>query len=75
MNERLAVGDASGPDFQEAFSLARGQDLNGKLAIENDSVREKLSRLVLPTKWLESMPNIEIYRPFQEVKLQDLNLL
>ena len=43
MNERLAVGDASGPDFQEAFSLARGQDLNGKLAIENDSVREKLA--------------------------------
>ena len=43
MNERLAVGDASGPDFQEAFSLARGQDLNGKLAIENDSVRDKLA--------------------------------
>ena len=43
MNERLAVGDASGPDFEEAFSLARGQDLNGKLAIENDSVREKLA--------------------------------
>ena len=43
MNERLAVGDASGPDFEEAFSLARGQDLNGKLAIENDAVREKLA--------------------------------
>ena len=43
MNERLAVGDASGPDFEEAFSLARGQDLNGKLAIENDAVRERLA--------------------------------
>ena len=43
MNERLAVGDASGPDFQEAFTLARGQDLNGSLAIENGAVREKLA--------------------------------
>ena len=43
MNERLAVGDASGPDFQEAFTLARGQDLNGGLAIENGAVREKLA--------------------------------
>jgi len=43
MNERLAVGDASGPDFEEAFNLARGQDLNGSLAIENGAVREKLA--------------------------------
>ena len=43
MNERLAVGDASGPDFEEAFTLARSQDLNGKLAINNDAVREKLA--------------------------------
>lgn len=43
MNERLAVGDASGPDFQEAFNLACGQDLNGELAIKDGSVRDKLA--------------------------------
>jgi len=43
MNERLAVGDASGPDFQEAFNLACGQDLNGDLAIKDGSVRDKLA--------------------------------
>lgn len=43
MNERLAVGDAGGPDFQEAFTLARGQDLDGQLAIDNASVRDQLA--------------------------------
>jgi alkylation response protein AidB-like acyl-CoA dehydrogenase len=43
MNERLAVGDASGPDFQEAFNLACGHDLNGDLAIKDGSVRDKLA--------------------------------
>ncbi|GIS75304.1 MAG: hypothetical protein CM1200mP12_10230 [Gammaproteobacteria bacterium] len=42
-NERLAVGDASGPDFQEAFNLACGHDLNGDLAIKDGSVRDKLA--------------------------------
>ncbi len=43
MNERLAVGDASGPDFEEIFNLACKQDLNGDLAIKNGSVRDKLA--------------------------------
>ena len=43
MNERLAVGDASGPDFQEAFNLACSHDLNGDLAIKDGSVRDKLA--------------------------------
>ena len=43
MNERLAVGDASGPDIEEIFNLACKQDLNGDLAIKNGSVRDKLA--------------------------------
>tara|TARA_B100000949_G_scaffold225631_1_gene230076 strand:- start:117 stop:1349 length:1233 start_codon:yes stop_codon:yes gene_type:complete len=43
MNERLAVGDASGPDFAEAFNLACEKDLNGDLAIKDGSVRDKLA--------------------------------
>ena len=43
MNERLAVGDASGPDFQEAFNLACEHDLNGELAIKDGYVRDKLA--------------------------------
>ena len=43
MNERLAVGDASGVDFQEIFELAKEQDFNGDAAISNGSVREKLA--------------------------------
>ena len=43
MKERLAVGDASGPDFEEIFNLACKQDLNGDLAIKNGSVRDKLA--------------------------------
>ena len=43
MNERLAVGDASGVDFQEIFDLSKEQDFNGDQAIKNGSVREKLA--------------------------------
>jgi len=43
MNERLAVGDASGPDFNEIFNLACKNDLNGDLAIKDGSVRDKLA--------------------------------
>ena len=43
MNERLAVGDASGVDFQEIFELAKDQDFNGDTAISNGAVREKLA--------------------------------
>ena len=46
MNERLAVGDASGPDFQEAFNLACGQDLNGDLAIKDGSVKYRFKSAI-----------------------------
>jgi alkylation response protein AidB-like acyl-CoA dehydrogenase len=43
MNERLAVGDAPGPDFREIFELARATDLDGARAIDNPAVRERLA--------------------------------
>jgi alkylation response protein AidB-like acyl-CoA dehydrogenase len=43
MNERLAVGDASGVDFQEIFELTKESDFNGENAISNGGVREKLA--------------------------------
>ncbi len=43
MNERLAVGDAPGPDFSEIFELARSLELEDGRAIENPAVRDKLA--------------------------------
>jgi acyl-CoA dehydrogenase len=43
MNERLAVGDAPGPDFTEIFELARGLELEDGPAIKNPAVRDKLA--------------------------------
>jgi alkylation response protein AidB-like acyl-CoA dehydrogenase len=43
MNERLAIGDIRGPDFDEIFALARAIDLEGGPAIENAAVRERLA--------------------------------
>src|SRR5579883_388171 len=43
MNERLAVGDAPGPDFTEIFELARGLELEDGPAIRNPAVRDKLA--------------------------------
>ena len=43
MNERLAVGDAPGPDFDEAFALARDQDLGGQPAVQDSAVRQALA--------------------------------
>ena len=42
MNERLAVGEVAGPDFDEIFSLARSIDLEDGPAIRNAAVRERL---------------------------------
>jgi Acyl-CoA dehydrogenase, C-terminal domain len=41
MNERLAVGDAPGPDFDDIFALARSLELDEGPAIRNPAVREK----------------------------------
>ena len=43
MNERLAVGDAPGPDFDDIFVLARSLELDVGPAIRNPAVREKLA--------------------------------
>ena len=43
MNERLAVGDVRGPDFDEIFHLARTIELEDGPAIENAAVRERLA--------------------------------
>jgi alkylation response protein AidB-like acyl-CoA dehydrogenase len=43
MNERLAVGDVRGPDFDEIFALARSVELEDGPAIRNAGVRERLA--------------------------------
>jgi alkylation response protein AidB-like acyl-CoA dehydrogenase len=43
MNERLAVGDVRGPDFDEVFHLARTVELEDGPAIANPVVRERLA--------------------------------
>ena len=43
MTERLAVGDAPGPDFADIFALARTLELDEGSAIRNPAVREKLA--------------------------------
>jgi acyl-CoA dehydrogenase len=43
MNERLAVGDVAGPDFDEVFALARAVELPEGPAIRNAAVRERLA--------------------------------
>ena len=43
MNERLAVGDVRGPDFDEIFALARAIELDDGPAIDNSVVRDRLA--------------------------------
>ena len=43
MNERLAVGEVAGPDFEEVFALARSIELEDGPAIRNAAVRERLA--------------------------------
>ncbi len=43
MNERLAVGDATGADATEAFEWAQGQDDHGQALIQNRAVRESIA--------------------------------
>jgi alkylation response protein AidB-like acyl-CoA dehydrogenase len=42
-NERFTVGKAEGPDFEEVFALARSVDLDGRPAVEDSAVRERLA--------------------------------
>ena len=43
MNERLAVGQAPPPDFEEIFAFVRSIELDNGPAIQDSSVREKLA--------------------------------
>jgi alkylation response protein AidB-like acyl-CoA dehydrogenase len=53
MNERLAVGDAPGPDFEDIFALARTLTLEDRPAIENPAVRERLADWYVKTQGLK----------------------
>lgn len=41
-NERFTVGMSEGPDFEDMFELVKSVELDGKPAIEDSAVREKL---------------------------------
>jgi alkylation response protein AidB-like acyl-CoA dehydrogenase len=43
MNERLAVGNAGGADVDEIMTLARTVKIDGKPALRNAAVREKIA--------------------------------
>jgi alkylation response protein AidB-like acyl-CoA dehydrogenase len=53
MNERLAVGDAPGPDFREIFDLVRRLELEDGPAIQNQAVRDKLADWYVKTQGLK----------------------
>jgi acyl-CoA dehydrogenase len=44
MNERVSVGDAPGPNFEQAFSLAQTVELDGEPAVKNKAVRSQLAK-------------------------------
>jgi alkylation response protein AidB-like acyl-CoA dehydrogenase len=52
MNERLAVGDAPGPDFDDIFALVRTLQIDGTPAIRDSAVREKLADWYVKTQGL-----------------------
>jgi len=43
MNERLAVGNAGGPDVPDLLRLAANTDIDGEPALNNAAVREKIA--------------------------------
>jgi len=53
MTERLAVGDAPGPDFNDIFALARTLELDEGPAVRNAAVREKLADWYVKTQGLK----------------------
>ncbi|MGB6543224.1 MAG: acyl-CoA dehydrogenase family protein [Xanthobacteraceae bacterium] len=53
MTERLAVGDAPGPDFDDIFALARTLELDDGPAIRNPAVRERLAEWYVKTVGLK----------------------
>jgi alkylation response protein AidB-like acyl-CoA dehydrogenase len=53
MNERLAVGDSPGPDFEEVFELSREVELEDGPAVRNAAVREKLAEWYVQSQGLK----------------------
>ncbi len=53
MNERVSVGEAPGPDFEQIFALARELEIDGRPAIENQAVRDKLATWYCETAGLK----------------------
>ena len=87
MHERLAVGTLGGPDFQDVLDLARTLDRDGKPALQDASVRERLANWYVESKGLEytkfrtitalsrgQMPGPEssIYKVVSATKLQEI---
>ena len=87
MHERLAVGTLGGPDFQDVLELARTIETNGKPALQDAALRERLADWYIESKGLEytkfrtitalsrgQMPGPEssIYKVFSATKLQEI---
>jgi alkylation response protein AidB-like acyl-CoA dehydrogenase len=87
MHERLAVGTLGGPDFQDVLELARTVQTNGKPALQDAAVRERLADWYIESKGLEytkfraitalsrgQMPGPEssIYKVVSASKLQEI---
>lgn len=53
MNERLAVGDAPPPDFDQLFEMAQTATLDGKPAIQNPAIRQKLAEWYIEARGLK----------------------
>jgi alkylation response protein AidB-like acyl-CoA dehydrogenase len=53
MNERLAVGEAPGPDSADILALARGLEIDGEPALANAAVRERLADWYVRTQGLK----------------------
>ena len=54
MNERLAVGDAGGPDVDDAFKWAKTQDGNGEPILNNKAARESIADWYCETNGLKN---------------------
>ncbi len=54
MNERVSVGEAPGPDFEQIFALAQTVELDDRPAIENQAVRSRLAQWYCETAGLKN---------------------
>ncbi len=52
-NERFTVGRAEGPDFDEIFALAKAVRIDGRRAVDDSAVRERLAAWYVRTAGLK----------------------